>query len=127
MIDPTFKYTVTLYHQHKDEENPRAAPKWSRKVLKNCYFGTETVKQVNGNTLSMASSFVCRIPKDANSIALSPGDIIVKGSVKDEIADVSGQRPSEFLNKYSGTAFTVRAVSDNTALPYASHYRASGV
>ncbi len=125
---PTFKDTVTLYHQCKNEENPREAPRWSRTVIKGCYFGAETVKQVNGNTVSMGSGFICRIPKNEKNTALVlPGDIIAKGQITDEIADEAGRRPSEFLNKYIGISFTVKAVSDNTASPYAPHYRASGV
>lgn len=130
MSCPTFKHTVTLYHQYKETENNRSVTKWSKSVHENCYFGTETVKQVNGTTLSMASSFVCRIPQNAgnsDTLIVSPGDIIIKGRIEDEIADVMGQRSSDLLNKYRGTAFTVKEVSDNSTLPYAPHYRASGV
>lgn len=125
---PTFIYTVTLYHQYKEIADGKSVTKWSKTVLKNCYFGTETVKQLNGTTLSMASSFVCRIPRNAvNFIALSPGDIIVRGEIADEIEDVSGKRNSDLLNKYRDTAFTVKAVSDNTQFPFIPHIRASGV
>ena len=130
MTLPTFKYTVTVFHQQKDEENPRGAPKWVRSVHKNCYFGTETAKQINGTNLSMASSFVCRIPKNSDNgtiLTVMPGDIVIKGEITDEITDVSGKRPADLLNKYQGIAFMVKAVSDNDALPNLPHFRISGV
>ena len=80
------------------------------------------------NRENKLSSFVCRIPRNAvNFIALSPGDIIVRGEIADEIEDVSGKRNSDLLNKYRDAAFTVKAVSDNTQFPFIPHIRASGV
>ena len=54
MINPTFKDTVTLYHQHKDTENGRTVTKWMRSVFEECYFGEQIAENVTGNTLSLA-------------------------------------------------------------------------
>jgi len=71
-------------------------------VLKECFFKAETATQLNGENLSMANSFICRIPENINfteqyngeedKFTLRPDDIIVKGEVLDEIKDVQGQR-----------------------------------
>ena len=128
MIDDTFVYAVTVFHQVKNTENVRTAPTWEKTVYKNCYFGTELVKQVNGTSVSMASSFVCRIPAEsAAEVSIAPGDIGAKGEFDEKIEDASGKRASDFLNRYPGKSFTVKAVSYNTALPLCRHVRASGV
>lgn len=137
MIDPTFRFTITLYNRYTTLEEGRALVKWKRTVLRECYFGRQTVKQANGNTISQADEFICRIPEneayigdfggEEDKFTLAPQDIIVKGAVDDEISDAQGKRSSDILNKYRGRAFTVRSVSDNTVLPFAGHYRASGV
>lgn len=137
MIDATFIFTITLYNRYTDKSSGRSVIHFKRTVLKNCYFGTETVKQINGNTLSQANNYICRIPQndayidiyngEEDRFTLKPGDIIVKGEVEEEIQDVQGERVSDLLQKYNGTSFTVRAVSDNTLLADSRHYRASGV
>lgn len=130
MTLPTFKYTVTVFHQQKNEENPKNAPEWIKYTCNGCYFGTETIKQVSGTSLIPASNYVCRIPKKSDNgaiLVVMPGDIIVKGEIADEVTDVAGKRPADLLNKYSGNAFMVRTVSDNDVLPYLPHIHISGV
>lgn len=136
MINPTFQDTITLYHQHRhlDETTKRNVTEWVRMVLTDCYFGTQNVETLNGNTLSQASSYTVRIPKnDAyteqyNGVGFSvaPGDIIVKGEVLDEISSISGVTASDVLNKYKPNSFTVRTFSDNTKIPHAAHYKVTG-
>lgn len=137
MIDPTFQFTVTLYNKYVDKSGGRSVITWKRTVLHECYFGTETIKQLNGNVLQQANSFICRIPQnenytdnyqgESNKFTLRPDDVIVKGEVFDEVGDTQGNRITDLLQKYKGKCFTMRSVSDNTILPYAPHYRASGV
>lgn len=127
MINPTFKDTVTLYHQHKEAENGRTVTKWTRKVFKECFFGTQIAQNTTGNTLSLASGYTVRIPQTDAALEFAPGDIIVKGVVTDEIEDVAGKRVNDLLAKYRPDAFTVRTVSDNTKIPQGAHYKAVGV
>ena len=137
MIDLTFNQTITLYNKHIDKSNEKTITVWKRTVLEKCFFNTVTATQLKGETLSMANSFICRIPENSaftekyrgevDRFTLKPEDIIVKGEVLDEIKDVSGQRAADLLGKYKGSCFTVKAVSINTHLPYLKHYRASGV
>ena len=137
MIDPTFNKTITLYNKYVDKSGGKTVTTWKRTVLKECFFGTVTASQLNGENLSMANSFVCRIPEnsdfteyykgEADKFTLKPDDIIVLGEIADEIKDVQGQRAADLLEKYKGYCFTVKSVSINTVSPYARHYRASGV
>lgn len=127
MINPTFKDMVTLYHQQREVTNNRTVIKWMRTVFENCFFGSQIAQGMNGNTLSLASSYTVRIPFEGKTVEIAPGDIIVRGEVMDEIEDVSGKRVNDLLAKYRPDAFTVRAVSDNTKLPHGAHYKAVGV
>lgn len=127
MINPTFKDTVTLYHQYKETENGRSVTKWTRKVFKKCFFGTQIAENTIGNTLSLASGYTVRIPFAGEAVAIAPGDIVVKGAVTDEIEDVAGKRVNDLLAKYRPDAFTVRTASDNTKIPQGAHYKAVGV
>lgn len=137
MIDLTFIFTVTLYNKYIDRSGGKTVTMWKRTVIRNCYFGTETVKQISGNVVTHANNFVCRIPADerytdnyqgeADRFTLTPGDIIIKGEHADEITDVQGERTTDILQRYAGNCFTVKSVSDNTIFSFAPHYRASGV
>ena len=137
MIDPTFNSTITLYNRYTDRSGDKAYTTWHRTVLKECFFKTETVTQLNGNSLSMADSYICRIPEDdrfteeymglEGSFTLKPEDVIVLGEVDDEISDFKGKRIADLLQRYAGRSFTVKSVSINTKLPFARHYRAKGV
>ena len=129
MINPTFKDTVTLYHQTKevDEVNRRTITKWTRRVFKECFYGTQIAEGLTGTTLAVANGYTVRIPFTDKVMEIAPGDIIVKGAVSDEIEDVAGKRATELVAKYKPDAFTVRAVSDNTKIFCGAHYKVVGV
>ena len=126
MIDPTFIFTVTVYHKVTDKSTGRTVTSWKRSVYKNCFFGVVSAERLTDTTLSPADSFVARIPYN-NSIEISPGDIIVSGNIDAVIEDVSGKRSSDLLERYKGKAFAASSVSVNSVLPYAKHIRVSGV
>lgn len=129
MIDPTFNETITVYHQQKhiDEASKRNVTEWVRSVHNECYFGTQNAQALNGTTLSLASSYVVKIPHNGIELSIAPGDIIVKGDVTDTIEDVQGKRANDLLNKYNPNCFTVRTVSANTKIPEDAHYKLTGV
>jgi hypothetical protein len=54
---------------------------------------------------------------------VNKGDIIVRGSVTDTLAD--NDSGSALLTKYFGRAFTVNRAVDNSKLEYTGHYLAS--
>ena len=125
MINPTFKDTVTVYHQIKDKDRPITT--WKRSVYEECFFGAVDAESLSGNTLSDASTYIVRIPYEEKAIDIAKGDVVVKGEVIDEIVDVAGQRINDLLARYKPDAFTVRSVADNTKIPFAAHYKAVGV
>ena len=129
MIDPTFNETITVYHQHKylDATSKKNATEWIRTVYEECYYGTQKAENLNGNTLSQASSYVVKIPYNGTVLNISPGDIVVRGVVDDIIADVQGQRATDLINKYKPGCFTIRTVSANTKIPEDAHYKVTGV
>lgn len=126
MIDPTFVFTVTVYHKLVDRSTGRAVTSWKRSVYRNCFWGVVSAENLTDTTLASADSFIVRIPYD-KSIEILPGDIIVSGDIADVIEDVSGNRSCDLLAKYKGKAFTAKSVSVNNSLPYAKHIRVSGV
>lgn len=129
MLNPTFKDTITLYHQHRyfNEETKRNVTEWIRSIHEECFFGSEEAKSVNGTTVSLASSYTARIPYNGSVVEVAPGDVVVRGNVPDEIIDAQGQRITDLLAKYKPDSFTVRAFKDNTKIQHGAHYKLTGV
>lgn len=111
MINPTFCDVLTVYHQVKPNE-------WVRSVHKECYFGVNNVENLNGTTLSQASSYIARIPYygEKSALQISSGDIVVLGKIYFEISDEKGCRPNDLIAKYKPNCFTVRTFKDNTKI-----------
>ena len=128
MINPTFKDTITVFHQegHLNTATNRTVTIWKRNLYTDCYFGVNNVETLNGNTLSQASSYTVRIPYANEAININSGDIVVLGKVNDTIADVQGNRASDIISKYKPNCFTVRTVKDNTKILHGSHYKLIG-
>ena len=128
MINPTFSDTVTVYHQQKsyDEKVGKNVTAWVRAVYTSCFWGNQENKVLNGNELSQASSYTVRIPFCGVALSFATGDIVIKGEISDEIADVQGRRKADLLNRYNPDCFVVNTVSYNTKIPQAAHYRLTG-
>ena len=127
MINPIFNQTITLYHQSKDVSSVKTITVWTRTVHTECYYGTQKAENLSGNTLSQASSYIVRIPYNGTKIDVCEGDVIVCGSVSDEITDMQGSRMTDLLKKYKPDCFTVRTCSDNTKIAHGAHYKLTGV
>ena len=126
--------TLTVYNQYKDPQTRLV--RWYRTVVTGCfwkYAGNKvTIAQVELNT----SSTLCRIPQKENFLerylweelsndqkenyfTLSPGDIIVKGEVTEEIDEtVSGHRSTDFIAKYKKLqgCMEIQHWADNTGI-----------
>jgi len=130
--------SITLYNRYQTLVSGKMTTKWNKTVLTDCFFGHQKNQTVDGLTIVSNNTFVVRIP--ANSAYLSPeayyalatktgkftikkGDIIVRGSVTDTLAD--NDSGSALLTKYFGRAFTVNRAVDNSKLTYTGHYMAS--
>jgi len=111
VINPTFCDVLTVYHQVKPNE-------WVRSVHKECYFGVNNVENLNGTTLSQASSYIARIPYlgEENALQIASGDIVVLGEINDVISDEKGKRPNDLIAKYKPNCFAVRTFKDNTKI-----------
>jgi len=130
--------TITIYNRYQTLVSGKTTTKWNRTVLSDCFFGHQKNQVVDGLTIVSNNTFIVRIP--ANKAYLSPeeyyalggrmgtftinkGDIIVRGSVTDTLAD--NDSGSALLTKYFGRAFTVNRAVDNSKLEYTGHYLAS--
>ena len=116
IIFPWWNTTITIFNKYEDTQTRIIT--WYKTVVKNCFW------KVSGNIVYLNDSkldtdtLTVRIPKDdrfldkylwidipstekAQHFTLSTGDIIVKGTVQDEINEyTSGHRSSDFLQKY---------------------------
>ncbi len=121
MINPTFCDTVTLYHRDSSTNQ------WSGQVFRECYFGNEESSSSSGVNLKKGNTYIVRIPMDIKrTIKVKPGDVIVKGDVTDNIADVQGQRVSDLLAKYRPYCFTVSGIKHNTKIKFGAHIKVTG-
>lgn len=101
--------SVTIYH--RTESNSRVA--WVRHTAAGCYFrirGGVSYGQEYGRG---GWPCICRLPPP--DFAVSPGDIIVLGNVRDDIDEYqAGKRSADILAAHAGQCFTVRETRDNT-------------
>ena len=121
MINPTFCDTITLYHRDKSTNQ------WSGQVFRECYFGNEESSSTSGVNLKKGNTYIVRIPTVTSRVVkVQTGDVIVKGYVTDDIADVQGQRVSDLLAKYRPYCFTVSGIKYNTKIKFGAHIKVTG-
>lgn len=106
---PYWDATITLYQRQADENG---AVSWKRSVFKNCFWQRKAIRdRTNGAEFGMLSA-VCRMPAPYPEVRI--GDIIVCGSVEDEIDEyTSGRRSTDLLDKYAGNSMLVSDVHHN--------------
>ena len=108
--------TLTIFNKYEDPVTQVVT--WFKHVVTECFWKPTGNKVVINNVTIETDDIICRIKKNdsflekyiwitkpndemANYFTLSPGDIIVKGEVDDDINEyVSGKRSSEILKKY---------------------------
>ena len=108
--------TLTLYNKYVDAQTQ--VIRWYRTELDNCFWKASGDKAVVGSVTLDTEGIICRIPKNekflekyewvdlpndemSNYFTLSPGDIVIKGIVTDEIDEYQkGQRSTDLLAKY---------------------------
>lgn len=119
--------TITVYHQTISEDGGRRVRSWTASVLTDCFFTTKTAQALNGNTLSLADSYLVRIPYTGRRLYIAAGDLVFRGRVCETIGDEQGKRETDLLRRYRPDCFTVRTVSDNTRTGHLPHYKLTGV
>lgn len=121
MINPTFCDTITLYHRDNSTNQ------WSRQVFKECYFGIEEGSALSGVNLKKGNTYLVRIPTVTPKVVkIQPGDVVVKGIVTDNLADVQGQRVSDLLAKHKPDCFVVSGIKHNTKIKFGAHIKVTG-
>ncbi len=135
--------TITIYNQYKDPDTK--AVYWYRTELSNCFWKRIGAKVQVGNAILDTSSIVVRIPQNSDYLdfgewknlpkdsmryyfTIQQNDIIVLGSCEDEIHEgTSGERSTDFLNKYKGMCLTIKEYSIDTFTGLINpHYRILG-
>lgn len=110
--------TITIYNRYEDAQTNLVT--WYKHTIDGTFWKYTGNKIVVGNVVLETKDVICRIRKDehflerfewinlpndemANYFTLGEGDIIVKGTVDDEINEyVSGRRSSDLKKKYKG-------------------------
>lgn len=118
---PLGREAVTLYHRRTEADaQGRTILAWQRISLDGCSW-----RHAARYSLSNAHEVVCRIPAGQTRPVI--GDVLVLGSVTDEIA--SAVELAELLEKYREIpgAFRVSAINDNVREGFPLlHYAARG-
>lgn len=124
--------TLTVYNQYKDPVTKLVT--WQKAVLANCFWKYTGNKVTIADVELQTNTTICRIPKDERFLeryrwealpndqregffTLSPGDIIVKGEVEEEIDErASGHRSTDFIAKYKRLqgCIEIQSWADNT-------------
>lgn len=126
--------TLTIFNQFKDPQTKIVH--WYKTVISNCFWKYTGNKVTVGQVELETNTTICRIPQDnrfleryvwealpndqmVNHFTLSPGDIIVKGNVEDDINEQEkGHRSTDLLEKYKRLqgCIVVQRFTDNTGI-----------
>ena len=138
--------TITVFNKFVDPITNIV--RWYKTVLLNCFWKRTVEKMTVGNTIIETDTVICRIPENANFrlkydwvkipndqmnnyFTLGIGDIIINGSIDDEINEyASGTRSTDILKKYADLGvMTIESVRINTksGIVFNRHYLAKGV
>lgn len=139
-INPNYCKTITLYNRLLPADND-GKEAWIRTTLTDCFFSIKTSLTASEGVLSPGGEYICRIPAQdaykpytewkaltnkAETFTISKGDIVVLGTVTDEIDGTKGHRAADILLKYQPDAFRVMAFADNSRYPFGGHYKLGG-
>ena len=135
---PTFDYTITVLNKLAARDSATKLDVWKKTVLTNCAWSSNTVRSVQGTTVSVGSSFVVRVPKSEDykpynewketldGFTFSTGDYVIKGEIEEET--VTPNTVLDNVSRHKPEAFEVRLFKDNTGtVELAEHYRIEGV
>lgn len=138
--------TITVFNKFQDSQTQVVT--WFRTVIPNCFWKYVGNKVTVNNVVLETNNIICRIPKDDRFLekhlwinkpndmmgryfTLSPGDIIVKGEVTDDINEYrSGYRSSDVLKKYKGLqgCMEIQEATVNTGIGRCNeHYFVKGI
>lgn len=138
--------TVTVYNKYVDPQTQVIT--WYRTVIDGCFWKDTGNKVTINNVVLETNNIICRIRKDerflersawvaltndemGNHFTLSPGDIIIKGSIDEDINEYkSGKRATDLAKKYKALqgCMEIQAATDNTGGGRGNeHYHVTGI
>lgn len=138
--------SITVYNKSTDPATHIVT--WHKHIINNCFWHNKGSKVNIGDVVLETDNIVCRIPKQdnfseqyvwthlteeekLNYLTLGVGDIVIRGSVDDEINEyTSGKRSTDLIAKYKKMqgCFEIQKFSINTAKGMLNpHYYISGV
>lgn len=136
--------TITIYNKYegKDALTGKTFTQYLRTVLHNCTWGKSDAVMTVGSVTVGSDDYRVQIPEDdafldywewakqpndlmGEYFTVSPGDVVVRGEVEDEIP--YNTSPTALLAKYKERAFTARLVFNHTgAEKPLGHYSLQG-
>lgn len=140
MPNANYTDTVTIYNCYKGKDNGTGKDIWFKTVLERCFFKSSEVQNVSGTTLEKASSYTCRISfiekylpyaewsklsDKTGFFTASTNDLVILGTIADNITNVTPNTTVEILMKYKPDAFKIMTVSDNSKY-HGAHIKVGG-
>lgn len=135
---PTFNQKITILNKLKGIDSATRLDVWKKTTLDSCFFNTQTVRNINGTTVTVGHNFICRVPKNENyrpynewiedleGFTFSTGDYIIKGEVTEDLITLDNIK--KIIAKYKPNAFEIRFFKDNTGtIGLLEHYHLEGV
>lgn len=138
--------TVTVYNKFTDTQTQVVT--WYKTIINGCFWKDTGNKVTINNVVLETNNIICRIRKDpkflersewvalpndemGNYFTLSPGDIIIRGSVDEDIDEYkSGKRATDLTKKYKALqgCMEIQAVTNNTGGGRGNeHYHVTGI
>ena len=138
--------TITIYNKFEDPQTNVIT--WHKHTIENCFWQYAREKVFIGNTTLETDSTKCRIPIQENFLekyewanmpndtrynyfTLSEGDIVVRGTVNEDIDEyTNGKRSSDFIAKHKKLSgcIMIKYIDINTTGGRANeHYLIKGV
>lgn len=102
--------TITIWHKTRTDR----LDVWTRTVVPGCCWESDIVRQVSGNTASLASAFSVLLPASMAG-KVSVGDLVAKGDCNAEITGVAPYTSALVRQSLLPDVFTVKTVYDGTA------------
>ena len=137
---------LTIYNKYEDTQTRLVT--WYKHTIPNCFWKYVGNEIVIGEVTLKTNNIICRIPKNdaflekyqwinlandekPNYFTIGTGDIIVKGSIEDEIDEyTNGHRSTDLIKKYKalqGCMEVERVTVDTGSGRCCEHYYVIGV
>ena len=138
--------TVTVYNKFIDAQTQVIT--WYRTVINGCFWKDTGNKVTINNVVLETNNIICRIRKNpkflernewvalpndemGNYFTLSPGDIIIRGRIDEDIDEyTSSKRATDLMKKYKALqgCMEIQAVTNNTGGGRGNeHYHVTGI